>query len=88
MNYTIDTHSAVKILKEESFNEKKAKAIVGVVMKAYFANFEKEFVRNEIQSSKAEAFKWMFCMFFVFSSAQLGILMIILKSFFEDSGGV
>ena len=135
MNYTIDTHSAVKILEEASFNEKQAEAIVSVVMKVCFANSEKalatkEFVRNEIQSlrnevqtvrvdlesvrteiqstkaeiqsvrteiqsvrteiqsTKAETLKWMFGMFFVFSSAQLGILMIILKSFFKGVGGV
>ncbi len=130
MNYTIDTHSAVKILEEASFNEKQAEAIVRIVtvsLSQSVAKIEaitketttmaevvnstkeklegaatKEFVRNEIQSvrteiqsvrteiqsTKAETLKWMFGMFFVFSSAQLGILMIILKSFFKGVGGV
>ena len=116
MNYTIDTHSAVKILEEASFNEKQAEAIVKIVTASLSQNVAKiesitketaaiaesvnntkeklecvatkEFVRNEIQSTKAETLKWMFGMFFVFSSAQLGILMIILKSFFKDVGGV
>ena len=137
MNYTIDTHSAVKILEEASFNEKQAEAIVRIVTTSLSQNFAKieaitketttmaevvnntkeklegaatkEFVRNEIQSvrteiqsvridlesvrteiqsTKAETLKWMFGMFFVFSSAQLGILMIILKSFFKGVGGV
>jgi hypothetical protein len=130
MNYTIDTHSAGKILEEASFNEKQAEAIVKIVTASLSQNFAKieeitketttmaevvnntkeklegaatkEFVRNEIQSvrteiqsvrteiqsTKAETLKWMFGMFFVFSSAQLGILMIILKSFFKGVGGV
>jgi hypothetical protein len=130
MNYTIDTHSAVKILEEASFNEKQAEAIVKIVTVSLSQNVAKieaitketttiaevvnntkeklegvatkEFVRNEIQSvrteiqsvrteiqsTKAETLKWMFGMFFVFSSAQLGILMIILKSFFKGVGGV
>ena len=130
MNYTIDTHSAVKILEEASFNEKQAEAIVKIITFSLSQNVAKieaitketttmaevvnstkeklegvatkEFVRSEIQSvrvelesvrveiqsTKAETLKWMFGMFFVFSSAQLGILMIILKSFFKGVGGV
>ena len=74
MNYTIDTHALVRTLE-------------GVATKDFVRN-EIQSVRTEIQSTKAETLKWMFDMFFVFSSAQLGILMIILKSFFKGAGGV
>ena len=51
-------------------------------------NSVKEFVKAAIAESKNDTTKWMFGMFLAFSSAQLGLIMLILKFFFKGAGGV
>ena len=101
--FTFDTHAFVKAFINAKTDEEKAEVLAKTIAetredgaikiekkfeKANDALATKDFVRTIVLESKNDTIKWMFGMFLAFSSAQLGIFMLILKFFFKGVGGV